>query len=176
MAMRRTLQWAILAFGILTIGFLGMSEAQAGVSFSFGVGFGSPYYYPMGPYYAPYWYPSFGWAGYYYPAPPANGYAPVAPHNGAPVEMHVNPKKATVTVDGTSVGQARDFDTKAYPLWLNTGSHVMELRHKGYQTLRVKFEVRKGRAYKVRYDLRQGEGTDPRSAAGPHESPGQAGY
>jgi len=113
----------------------------------------------------PFWYTGFGWGlSYSYGPPPYDGYAQVPPRNAAPVELHVSPRKATVIVDGTNVGQARDFSSRAYPLWLESGTHELELSHRGYQTLRVKLEAKRGRAYRIHYDLHEGEGTDPRSS------------
>lgn len=110
----------------------------------------------------PFWHP--GWGVYYaYGPSPYDRHARPAPRHAAPVELHVSPRKAKVSVDGDEVGQARDFDSRAYPLWLKPGTHELELSRPGYQTLRVKIDVKKGRAYRVRYDLREGEGLDPRS-------------
>ena len=124
----------------------------------------------------PFWYPRFGWGVYYsYGPAPYYGYAQIPPRDGAPVELHVSPRKSTVIVDGTNVGQARDFNSRAYPMWLKAGTHELELSYKGYQTLRVKFEVRRGRAYRVHYELNEGQGIDPRSSRAPQspqEEPG----
>jgi hypothetical protein len=124
----------------------------------------------------PFWYPGFGWGlSYSYGPPPPYGYAQIPPRNAAPVEMHVSPRKSTVIVDGTAVGQARDFNSRAYPLWLKAGTHELELSYRGYQTLRVKFEVKRGRAYRVHYELQEGEGIDPRSnkmSGEPQAAPG----
>ena len=120
----------------------------------------------------PFWYPRFGWGVYYsYGPAPYYGYAQIPPPNAAPVELHVSPRKATVIVDGTNVGQARDFSSRAYPMWLKAGTHQMELSYKGYQTLRVKFDVKRGRAYRVHYELNKGEGLDPRSSRAPQAPP-----
>jgi hypothetical protein len=102
---------------------------------------------------------------------PYGGYDQAPPRNAAPVVIHISPRKASVIVDGTNVGQARDFDSRAYPLWLKVGTHNLELSYKGHQTLRVKFEVKRGRAYRVHYELRDGEGVDPRSAKTAQEPP-----
>jgi hypothetical protein len=124
----------------------------------------------------PFWYPGFGWGLYdSYGPPPYYGYAQVPRRNAAPVEMHISPRKATVIVDGTDVGQARDFNSRAYPLWLKAGAHTLEFSRPGYQTLRVKFEVKRGRAYRVHYELREGEGVDPRSSTAPQEPPAEPG-
>ncbi len=124
----------------------------------------------------PFWYPRLGWGVYssYGPAP-YYGYAQLPPRNAAPAELHVKPRKSTVIVDGTVVGQARDFSSQAYPMWLKAGTHQLELSYKGYQTLRVKFEVKRGRAYRVHYELNKGQGIDPRSSKAPQalgEKPG----
>src|SRR5262245_66667726 len=88
-----------------------------------------------------------------------------APPRGAvPIELHVNPRKAALVVDGTSAGQARDFSSRAYPLWLPAETHDLELSCKGYHTLRVRFEAERGSAYRIHYDLRAGAGLDPRSS------------
>ena len=123
-----------------------------------------------------FWYPGFGWGlSYSYGPSPAYGYARIPPRNAAPVELHVRPRKSTVIVDGTVVGQARDFNSRAYPLWLKAGTHELELSYRGYQTLRVKFEVKRGRAYRVHYELREGAGMDPRSSGKAQEPPAEPG-
>jgi len=126
--------------------------------------------FPVGPVaysWDPWWYPypglGYGFSYQYAPYPYPR-YAQLPPRNIAPVELHVSPRKADVIVDGTNVGQARDFNSAAYPLWLKAGTHTLELSRSGYLTLRVKFMVQKGRAYRVHYELREGEGLDPRSS------------
>jgi PEGA domain len=172
--MRRTRALSILVLTLATLLSLGVSEATAGGRTTIrggrnvhqGVivlhgGYVSPYYWD------PFWDPGFGWGVSYaygpYGPPRAYGYVP--PRNAAPVELHVKPRKATVVVDGTDVGQARDFDSRAYPLWLKAGTHHLELRYKDHQTLRVRIEVRRGKAYRVNYELRDGEGIDSRSSS-----------
>lgn len=121
-------------------------------------------------FWGPYFYPSFGWGVTYSYGPSPDGndgnHVQAPPHAAVPIELHVNPRKATIVVDGTSLGQARDFSSRAYPLWLQAGTHDLELSYKGYQTLRVRFEAKPGRAYRIHYDLRAGEGLDPRSSGG----------
>jgi hypothetical protein len=135
--------------------------------------FARPYFWD------PFWYPypGYGWGfSYSYGAPPYGGYAQVPPRNSAPVELHVSPRKSEVIVDGTDAGQARDFNSQAYPLWLKAGTHTLELRRPGYQTLRVKIEARRGRAYRVHYELREGEGVDRRSTGRVQEPPAEPEY
>jgi hypothetical protein len=120
----------------------------------------------------PFWYPGFSWGlSYSYGPTPYDGYAQVPPRNAAPVELHVSPRKAAVIVDGSDAGQARDFSSRAYPLWLKAGTHELVLSYRGYQTLRVKLEAKRGRAYRIHYDLRKGEGMDPRSNGQPRKPP-----
>src|SRR5206468_10360187 len=89
-----------------------------------------------------------------------------------PNKVPAIPRKATLVVDGTSVGQAGDFSSRAYPLWLPAGTHDLELSYKGYQTLRVRFEATRGRAYLIHYDLRGGEGLHARSSGDIHRQEG----
>ena len=113
----------------------------------------------------PYVYPGFGFGvTYSYGPSPDGNHVQEPPRSAVPIELHVIPRKATLVVDGTNVGQARDFSSRAYPLWLPAGTHHLELSYKGYQTLRVRLEAKRGRAYRIHYDLRQGEGLDPRSS------------
>ncbi len=182
--MRRAPRRTTLALTLAPLLLLGIPEAMAGgrtVVRSSGIvqhrvivrpAFVDPFFWD------PFWYPGFGWGLYDsygppYGPPPYGGYAQVPPRNAAPVELHVSPRKATVIVDGTDVGQARDFNSRAYPLWLKAGTHTLELSRPGYQTLRVKFEVKRGRAYRVHYDLREGKGVDPRSSTAPQEPPAE---
>jgi len=119
-----------------------------------------------------FWYPysGFGWGlSSWYGPPLYGGYAPIQPRNAAPVELHVRPRRSEVIIDGSNVGQARDFNSRAYPLWLKAGTHTLELSRPGYETLRLTFEVKRGRAYRVHYELREGEGLDPRSSKRPQE-------
>jgi PEGA domain-containing protein len=123
------------------------------------------------------WYGGIGF-GFSYTSPPYPNaqQAQLPPQSAAPVELHINPKKAAVIVDGRNVGEARDFSSRAYPMWLKFGTHVLQFSRPGYQTLLVKFEVRRGKAYKVHYDLHAGEGIDPRSSKKPQEPPAQPVY
>ncbi len=125
------------------------------VSIGFGY-FGGPYY---GGYYAPY---SWGYAGYYEPAP-AWRVARYRSGTGA-VEADIRPKKAQVTLDGTPVGQARDFNGPWDLLVLRKGTHTVEFSAPGYMTLRVVLEVKSGGYYHFTDRLLEGEGLDPRSS------------
>ena len=133
-----------------------------GPRFSFAFGWGWPYR---------------GWYGPLYPLP--YGYVRTVPGNWTGIELRVHPRKATVRVDGETVGQARDFNSDYNPLWLQPGRHVLELGYPDYMTLRVAFKARVGGYYTLRYDLVEGHGVDPRSdkvaplpAEGPEPSGG----
>jgi len=82
----------------------------------------------------------------------------------ASVQTDVRPKKAEVVIDGTPVGEARDFNGKWDVLYLQPGTHVVEFRKEKYKTLRIAVEVRAGGFYRIGEDLVKGEGLDPRSA------------
>ncbi len=182
--MRRARQHLTLALALTPLLLFGTTRALAGVrgavrgpaivqhrAVVFGPVFTRTYFWD------PLWYPypGFGWGISYAYGPPAyGGYAQLPPRNAAPVELHVSPRKADVVIDGTNVGQARDFNSRAYPLWLKAGTHTLELGRPGYQTLRVKFEVKRGRAYRVHYELREGEGLDPRSSKRTQEPPAES--
>jgi hypothetical protein len=173
--MRRARQPMTLALALSPLLLLGSTRAVAsgrcavrvpGVVQQRVVVFEPAFWYP---------YPGFGWGiSYAYGPPPYGGYAQLPPRNAAPVELHVSPRKADVIIDGTNVGQARDFNSRAYPLWLKAGTHTLELSRPGYQTLRVKFEVKRGKAYRVHYELREGEGIDPRSSKRAQEPPAES--
>jgi hypothetical protein len=171
----------MLLLALSTLLLAGSTRAIAGVRIGVRASFGVParavvvrpafrYAYYWDPFWYPY--PGLGWGfSYPYAEPPYAGYAQRPPRNVAPVELHVSPRKSGVVVDGASVGQARDFDSAAYPLLLKAGTHTLELSRPGYQTLRVKFVVQRGKAYRVHYELREGEGLDPRSVKRPQEPP-----
>lgn len=164
--MRRMRRW-LPALAILpALLMMGTAPASAHIHVGIGFSFGYPAYYgPWGPGpYGYYGYGPYGYAGWgttYYSPGPVHVQGP--PRDAAPVVFEVNPKKAVVLVDGQEAGKGRDFDSEAYPMWLSKGVHVLELRHKGYKTLLVKLNIRPGKMYRVHYDLKQGEGIDPRS-------------
>ncbi len=100
-----------------------------------------------------------------------------APPDVARVSLHVRPRKSALLVDGTDLGEARDYRAGYHPLWLSPGEHELELSHPGYQTLRVRLDAQKGQAQDLHYRLSSGEGIDPRSSdlssarAGSHGKP-----
>jgi hypothetical protein len=121
----------------------------------------------VGPaFFDPFWYgPAWGWWG---PGPTWPGaYVTMVsvPPNMARLELHVRPRKADLVIDGTDVGEARDYSADFRPLWLSPGSHQVEIRDSGYQTLRLGMNVLKGQVYDLHYRLDHGAGIDSRSTA-----------
>lgn len=123
----------------------------------------------------PGWYPGWygpGWYGWWGPSWwDTPWYAPWHPRHlavrpskdASAVELHVHPWKAEVKVDGTPAGQARDFDSRATPLWVKPGEHVLELSYPGYETLRTRIDAGSALTLDLRFHLEKGQGLDPRS-------------
>ncbi|MBI4208672.1 MAG: PEGA domain-containing protein [Deltaproteobacteria bacterium] len=61
--------------------------------------------------------------------------------NEGKVVILCEPSNAWVYVDGNKVGKASKFDSESNPLTLSNGSHVIELRKKGYQSYRKEVYV-----------------------------------
>lgn len=115
-----------------------------------------------------------GYTPYAYP-PPSWVYGPTgrARRNLVPIELHVHPWKASVIVDESTLGQARDYNDGSHPLFLTPGSHLVELQYPGYETLRFDLDVQKGLPRDLHYTLIKGEGVDPRSAEAPAAAAGR---
>jgi len=132
-------------------------------------------------YYGGYWgHRSYwGWGGYYgswfgpywgYWYPPTGPYSLVAriPQNSPGViETDVRPKKAEIWIDGTLLGQARDYNGKWDRLWIEPGKHEVEFRKDGYQSLRMFVDLPAAGYVKITETLQEGEGLDPRSMERP---------
>lgn len=116
-----------------------------------------PYGYDYG-WYSPFWSP--WWYG-----PPYRRPVFVRPRvaGEAMLVLHVHPHKAEVKVDGTDVGQARDFDLAESPLWLTPGDHEVDLSYPGYRTLKREIDAKAGLDEHLHYRLEHGHGLDPRS-------------
>ena len=106
------------------------------------------------------WYPTYGYE-LPYGAPAA--YLNYVPKGLVPVELHVHPWKASVSVDGNTLGEARDYNEVSHPLWLLPGHHDLQLRYGGFETLEFQLDVKKGLPRDLHYDLVRGQGVDPRS-------------
>jgi hypothetical protein len=159
-------------------------HATYGYGYDYGYGYGYGYGgWEYGPgfgygFYGPWWSLglAWGWPGYWtdggyygagaYPAPygPRRAGIEIGP---AFVETAVRPKKAQVLLDGEPIGQARDFNGTWDTLELDPGRHLLAFEARGYMTLEVGLEAQAGRAYRIAYALREGEGKDPRSSAVP---------
>ena len=93
------------------------------------------------------------------------------PPNMARLSLHVRPRKADLVIDGTDIGEARDYAADYRPIWLSPGAHQVEIRYSGYQTLRLGMSVSKGQVYDLHYRLDPGEGIDSRSTASGARAP-----
>lgn len=111
-----------------------------------------------------------GWYGYpgWGPYPYRDDVQDIGP---AAIEVDVSPRKSKVVLDGEDVGLAKDYDGRWDRLPVGSGTHVVELSHPGYQTLRVVVDARSGGQYRIDYDLTRGDGLDPRSDALPSANP-----
>jgi len=105
--------------------------------------------------YLPYAYPPRAWA--------ILGPTKAERRNFVPIELHVHPWKASVIVDGSTLGQARDYNDESHPLFLVPGSHLVELQYPGYETLRFDLDVQKGLPRDLHYTMIKGVGVDSRS-------------
>jgi hypothetical protein len=115
--------------------------------------------------------PAWGWWGLD-PARPGDYVTlPPVPPNMARISLHVKPRKADLVIDGTDIGEARDYTFEDRPLWLSPGPHQVEIRFAGYQTLRLGLELSKGQVYDLHYRLDRGEGIDSRSSGRKGDAP-----
>ncbi|MDE3155183.1 MAG: PEGA domain-containing protein [Acidobacteriota bacterium] len=96
------------------------------------VGLGDGWY--GGPWADDWWGPGWGWGGGW----GADGYAPysyyVARQEGA-IHIKVEPKTASVSVDGDYVGVVNDFNGFFQELKVAPGPHTITIEQKGYRTL-----------------------------------------
>jgi hypothetical protein len=130
----------------------------------YGYGYAYPYYYPYsafwgGGYFGSYgyWGVGVGWPGYAYPAYgypypyPAygSGYDP----NTGRVRLDVQPRDAEVFIDGAFAGTVDDFDGRLQGLTLETGSHGVEIRKPGWETLAFDVRITPGRTTTYKADL-----------------------
>jgi hypothetical protein len=132
-------------------------------------------YYGHGPYYGGHYYlhayAAWPW-GWWYGSPPYRTvWRGVDPEVPGGIETDVQPKKAEVRLDGSFVGQARDYNGRWDVLWVEPGEHVLEFVKDGYMTLRVYLEVSPGTHVRIAERLQQGEGVDPRSTERPPAAP-----
>jgi hypothetical protein len=110
----------------------------------------SPSYYDDG--YAPY-------GGYYGSSAGGGSGQPPAraakPPTGA-IRLKVSPDTATVYVDGSPVGKAGDFDgLLSNHLVLERGSHLVEIRADGYETVSKTLMIEVGKTMTERVTLKK---------------------
>lgn len=127
---------------------------------SLGYGWGYPYGYWANPFYGSMFYPSWygpwgGWGGYPGPHGPYgygrwNEYA----EDQGGIRLQVNPKKATVYVDGYFVGEVNDFDGSSQRLALDAGVHKIEVRAPGFETLAIDVNILRQETIRYRGALR----------------------
>jgi|GEM_PF-2854883 len=119
----------------------------------------------------PFWY---GWWGPFPAWPSTYVTMEYVPPNMARLDLRVKPRKADLIIDGTDIGEARDYTVDYRPLWLSSGSHQVEISYSGYQTLRLGMNVQKGQVYDLHYRLDPGAGIDSRSTAGAAQAPAKS--
>lgn len=106
-------------------------------------GYGWPYYWDA-------WagMPFYGWGMYALPMSAWSGSAAEAAYttstNGS-IRLKVTPKQAEVYVDGTYYGQVDHYDGAFQHLDLAAGTHKVEIRASGYQTLQLEMRVLPGK-------------------------------
>jgi PEGA domain len=123
--------------------------------YGFGAGFG-PYW---GPYWGGYWGP---WPGLYYGPEGGGVNMNVAMMAGfGAVDLDVKPNRAEVWVDGEYAGEARDLDGYPSYLWLEQGSHHVEIYKGGYATIKEDIAVRRGMKTNLKFRMVQGESGPP---------------
>jgi hypothetical protein len=127
-----------------------------------GYGYGSMYGYPW--YYDPYaWWaglgPLYGWGMYALPMSAysslwADYYAGASPSyiesTTGSVKLKVTPKDAEVYVDDTYYGKVDSYDGAFQHLDLKAGTHRVEIRASGYETIQFQIRVLPGKT--ITYD------------------------
>jgi hypothetical protein len=106
-----------------------------------------PFLFDMGIYYVPMSYDLRGAAG----GSTTPSYATPAP--GA-IKLKVTPKDAEVYTDLTYMGRVKEFDGSLQHLTLRAGTHTIEIRSEGYETLRFEVRIMPGRTVTYQGTLR----------------------
>jgi hypothetical protein len=133
--------------------------------------YGSRYYSPFYsfgfgyPFYSPFYSYGYGYGGYGYGynsgwGSPYGPYGAWGYQNGPSyaddqggIRLQVNPKKATVLVDGYYVGIVDDFDGGTSPLKLEAGKHRIEIKHPGFETLGIDVNILRNETIRYRGEL-----------------------
>ena len=79
------------------------------------------------------------------------------PPNVARVSVDVKPANAEVIIDGFPVEASREQERA---VWLEPGSHLVEIRHPGYRTLSLNMQVAGGGSYEIYRRLQRQGGVD----------------
>lgn len=79
------------------------------------------------------------------------------PPNVARVSVDVKPANAELIIDGFPVEASRE---QKRAVWLEPGSHLVEIRHPGYRTLRLDIQVAGGASYEIYRRLQRQGGVD----------------
>jgi hypothetical protein len=109
------------------------------------------WYDPWGYYYDPFFYGVGGYSG----VSRSRDYKPEKEKTVGGIRLKVNPGFAKVYIDGVLQGIADEFDGLATHLELEGGTHTLELRADGYETLRRDIKVEAGRTLTERLTLKK---------------------
>jgi hypothetical protein len=137
--------------------------AYPSFAFSFGYGWGYPYY-GLG---AGYGYPYYGY-GYGYPY-----YGPGFYDPSTSVRLQVEPKEAEVYVDGYFAGRVDNFDGTFQRLRVAPGDHELQLFMPGHRSFSQKVYLQPGATFRVRHTMEPlgaGEAEPVRPQAAPRTS------
>lgn len=114
--------------------------------------FGSYGYYGSPYYWGDMWGMPFGWGMYTLPMGAYSSYwsdyaggAAYTTSTVGSIKLKVKPKEAEVYVDGTYYGQVDNYDGNFQHLDLPAGTHRVEIRASGYQTLQMEMRVLPGK-------------------------------
>jgi hypothetical protein len=122
---------------------------------------GSPYFY--GPFYNPWFGAQWGGWGYPYPYPPYGGYRLAAPD--ATLRLEVEPKNASVFVDGYFAGNVDDFDGVFQRLHVDPGEHEIVVYLEGFRSIHEKLYVGPNSSRKITRQMERlaaGEPNEPK--------------
>jgi hypothetical protein len=122
---------------------------------------GSPYLYD--PFYSPWFGAQWGGWGYPYPYPPYGGYRFAAPD--ATLRLEVEPKTASVFVDGYFAGTVDDFDGVFQRLHVDPGEHDVVVYLEGFRSIHEKLYVGPNSSRKITRQMERlaaGEPNEPK--------------
>jgi len=161
---RTRLRWVVILCAALAAGSALADppvRASGHATYGYGGWYGAPYYSG--------WYGPWGWGwpywGGYYPWPYAAAYPVMVDPSELPVavETDVVPKKARLTLDGTPIGKAKDFNGTWDRLYVAPGTRTLEFSFEGRKTLRVELHASAGEAVRIAHELAVGEGVETRT-------------